>query len=66
MGEFIPHDILGAVVGAGLSFGVTIAVATRLQKEKPWILATLLGALIVIGFIFVGIAVDLTAHGWSH
>ena len=50
----VPHDILAAVIVAGAAL-----VGLAMGKGPWWLWAIVL----VAG---VGIAVDLSAHGWSH
>ena len=50
----IPHDILAAVIVAGAAL-----VGLAMGKGPWWLWAIVLVAV-------VGIAVDLSAHGWSH
>jgi hypothetical protein len=54
----IPHTILGAMAGVCICVYVILALRTRS--------AVLIGLLLAVLLILAGIAVDLTAHGYTH
>lgn len=52
---YAPHDIIAAVAIAVIAFALLLGPAGWITVEVVGIIA-----------LSVGIAVDLTAHGWNH